>query len=126
MIKYFELLNFNGRAERLNLWRGSAGASERHGAARPAARTVPAEDAFLYTLIMAKSGLTFEQGATLLGVDRKSGERIFKTWCTFMRDFARALMPFPTKEQVQRSAPAEWEAVRPTPRASHCHDWLAL
>ena len=62
MIKYFELLNFNGRAERLNLWRGSAGASERHGAARPAARTVPAEDAFLYTLIMAKSGLTFEQG----------------------------------------------------------------
>ena len=90
-VKFYELLNVGGRAEKLLLYnyRGDGNASGRGAGdgpknVREGSRAMKAPDAYLMTLVMLNKGLDQQFTAWLFGVNERTLSVYFITWLQFL------------------------------------------
>lgn len=117
-VKFYELLNVNGRAENLVLYdyRGDgnvSGRGEGEGPkrAREGRRAIKAPDAYLMTLVMLQKGLDQTFTGWLFGVHENTLAPYFVTWVQFLKQYLSELMPFPTREQIDETTPPRYNEV---------------
>jgi hypothetical protein len=117
-LSFYELLNANGQAERLQLYdyRGDGnvagrGAGDGPKQVRPGARAMKAEDAYFMTLVMLANGMKRQITGLLFNVHEKTLMPYFITWVQFLKKFLQQLMPHPTKQQIEETSPPEYKEV---------------
>ena len=117
-IRFYELLNVGGRAERLLLYnyRGDGCASGRGEGdgpkqVRDRGRAMKAPDAYLMTLVMLNKGLDQKFTGWLFGVHEHTLAPYFITWVLFLKQFLQKLMPFPSREQIDSTTPPRYGEV---------------
>ena len=121
LIGFYDYLNRDGKADTLTIYnyRGD-GCPEGRGAgatkgqvrkARPGGRAMTGPDAYLMTLILLKWDFTGKLSEWMFGVDERTLAPYYVSWVLFMEQELRAMMPIPTQEQVEATAPPQWKEV---------------
>ena len=105
LVNFYRLLNEDGRCERLRFH------SAPEAKPRAKARAVKPEDAFVYVLVLIKTGLELEVAEVVTGVDATTGSRYFVQWLRALSLFFRKMFPYPTREQVMQCMPPRWVEV---------------
>ena len=111
--KFFELLNADGLAENLVLYRENLEETEKDRkqkyAPKPGLRRMLAQDQFLmFCVIMITGDPLSLVGAMFGGVSSPTISRIFVTWANFLYLWFREEFPYPSREQVQNCMPAKF------------------
>ena len=105
--KFYNVLNWNGACERVQIYRGPAdlaeGAGRRRARPRQAGRALMPKDALVLTLFMLRTGCTERTAAGLFGVSTDTVSRYFVSWLVFMATFFEAFFPYPTAEQLNET-----------------------
>jgi hypothetical protein len=106
LVAFYDLLNLDGRCERLR-FHYNPDASY----VKPNARKMSPQDAFVYTLVLIKVGLDFGVAEVVTGIDSTTGGRYFVQWVRALKLFGEKMFPHPTREQVQACMPERWKDV---------------
>ena len=104
---FFDLMNWDGACERVQLYRGlpdlEEGAERRVARPGQAGRALMPKDAYVLTLFMLRTGCTERGASGLFGVSTDTVSRYFVSWLVFMYRFFEAFFPYPTKEQLNHT-----------------------
>jgi hypothetical protein len=103
LVSFYELMNEDGRCERLSFYRNPDAAF-----VKPEQRKMTPQDAFVYTLVLIKTGLDFEIAEVTCGIPPSTGGRYFVQWVRALTLFLQKMFPHPTREQVQACMPKRW------------------
>jgi hypothetical protein len=117
-LAFFDVCNVGGRAEDLRPYRSdnekkakSESAAGRKRRKPRSDRDLSAKDAYFMTLVLLEKGLDYDFTGYLFGVHRNTVMRYYIAWILYLKKVLRALMPFPTREQLEATAPPGWAEV---------------
>lgn len=119
LVALFNLLNFNGVADRLRYWNGKAtikrmerlaeGTTQRSSRGHQWARSFTSGDAFVVTLVKLRTGLGTKVISSWSGIPVGNLSRIFTTWIAYMDNFFKSECPVPTTGQMANKYPEDWK-----------------
>lgn len=119
--KHFDMLNWDGVAERLILWNEKTGYGtiidegdqeqprKRCRHSRPALHSIDARSAYLFTWTFLKAVDNVGAAGGLYGLDNVTSTRYLVTWLRFMSDRLEQTFPFPSKGRILETLPDEYK-----------------